>query len=569
MRRISLLVSSLVATFCFTALSSVNGQTPTPTPTPSPVLFALTLVQNQLGTISTTDGQGTVVQTSDDNLSGYGLAAYQGGLYTFNPNRSEIDQLSPIDGHVIARTAFSVTGLKGEGDLAIQPTTGVGYLASALDQNGNPTHPFYTFNVQTGVALMVGNTSVAIDGLAFDQSMIPVLYAVGQGDDGDSDANDPTQGNAMLYTVNQLTGALTAVGPLGVPQNSPVAGITFGANGTLYGAIDDQLYTINTTSGAATLVNAASPYVGFSSISGLAFTQGVSDLANISTRANVGTGNNVAIAGFMVRSQASASPSPQPTPSPEPSASPTASPSPSPTPSAGNKTIIIRALGPSLQANGKALTGTLADPTLTLYDINGVQLAYNDNYQDNSTADQSTIASAGLTPSKASESVIIATVPAGQYTAMVSGKNNTTGIALIEAYDVTAGNGEKLVNISTRSQVSGGDSVSISGTIIEGSQQKRVLFRGIGPSLQGQVPNALADPMLQLFDANGNSVASNDNWMQQDAATVSDIQSSGLAPSNAKESVVDVTLQPGAYTAVLSGVGGASGIGLVEMYDRD
>ena len=83
------------------------------------------------------------------------------------------------------------------------------------------------------------------------------------------------------------------------------------------------------------------------------------------------------------------------------------------------------------------------------------------------------------------------------------------------------------------------------------------------------MPQPLADPMLQLFDVNGNSIATNDDWQSQDAATVSDIQGSGLAPSNPKEAVIDVTLTTGAYTAVLSGTDSSNGTGLVEVYDRD
>ncbi len=545
------------------------------------VLFGLTFFQNQLVTVDASTGQASVVGTASENITGYGLATYQNRLYTFNPNMNEIDQLSMIDGHVVSRTPFSVTGLKGEGDIAIRSDTGIGFLASALDQNGNPTHPFFGFDIRTGTAAKLGNTSAAIDGLAFDQSN--TLYAVGQGDNGDTGMNDPAQGTATLYTVNQLTGALTSVGALGVPQNSPVAGITFAPDGTLYGAIDDQLYRIDKNTGAATLVNATSPYFGVSSVSGLAIATGVSDLLNISTRANVGTGENVEIAGFMIRPQASASPSAQPTPSPLPSASASASPAPSVSPSAspspsasaspaaGMKEVIIRALGPSIKVNGVPVAGTLSDPTLTLYDHTGTAIAFNDNYKDNSSADQARLAATGLTPQDDRESALVRTLPEGIYTAIVRGKNDTSGIALAEVYDTTAGNGEKLPNISTRANIGTADDVAISGVIIGGSLQKRVIFRGIGPSLQSRgVANPLQDPFLQLFDANGNSVASNDNWKQQDSATVSDIMGSGLAPSDDRESVIDVTLTTGAYTTVLRGSGTSNtGIGLVEAYDRD
>ncbi|MDP9099002.1 MAG: hypothetical protein M3N48_08410 [Verrucomicrobiota bacterium] len=545
------------------------------------VLFGLTFYQNQLVTIDTATGQATLVGTVDDNITGYGLAAYQNGLYTYNPNKNEIDQLSMVDGHVVARKPFNATAPKGEGDIVIRSDTGMGFVASALDENGNPTHPFYGFDVRTGTGVKIANTRVALDGLALDQSQ--TLYAVGQGDNGDSGTNDPAQGDATLYTVNQLTGVLTPVGPLGVPQNSPVAGIAFAQDGTLYAAIDDQLYRLNKATGAATIVNASSPYFGVSSVSGLAVTVGISDFLNISTRANVGTGENVEIVGFMIRPQASSSPSPQPTPSPGPSASPTpagsptatptatVSPSPSASPPPGTKEVMIRAIGPSIKIDGVAVSGTLSDPTLTLYNQAGVPIAFNDNYKDNTAAEQARIAQAGLTPRDDRESVLVRTLPEGVYTAIVRGKGDTSGIAVVEVYDTSAGNGEKLPNISTRSNVGTGDNVTISGMIVGGSLQKRVIFRGIGPSLSSKgVANALQDPFLQLYDANGTSIASNDNWKQQDPATVTDIMGSGLAPSDDRESVIAVTLTTGAYTAVLRGNGSNStGIGLVEAYDRD
>lgn len=551
------------------------------TPANKQVLFGLTLFENQLVTIDTTTGQATIVGSVDENVNGYGLAAYQDSLYTFNPNRGEIDQLSMIDGHIVSRRAFSVSGLRGEGDIAIRSDTGVGFVASALDENGAPTHPFYGFDIHTGVAAKLGNTSVAIDGLALDENQ--TLYAVGQGDNGDAGTNDPTQGTATLYTVDQLTGTLTPVGSLGVPQNSPVAGISFASDGTLYAAIDDQLYRVDKGTGAATIVNAESPYFGVSSVSGLAVSTGLSNLLNISTRANVGPGDSVEIVGFMIRAQTSASPSPQPTASPEPtvspspSASPSASPAPSATPSPsafpppGTKEVIIRALGPSLKVNGAAVAGTLTDPNLTLYDEAGTVIAFNDNYKENNAAEQARIAETGLTPQDDRESVLVRTLPEGVYTAIIRGSGDGSGIGLAEIYDTSAGNGEKMPNISTRADIGTGDNVAISGLIIGGSTEKRAIFRGIGPSLQNQdVPNPLQDPFLQLFDANGDAVGSNDNWKEQDPDTVSDIMSSGLAPSDDRESVVSVTLSTGAYTAILQGADSSiTGIGLVEAYDRD
>ena len=133
------------------------------------MLFGLTFFKNELITINPTTGEGTLVQNASETISGYGLATYQERLFTFNPNTNTLDQLSTIDGQVVQRTDIGVSGLRGEGDLAIRSDTGMAYLASAFDSDGNPTHPLYTFNVNLGVAsVKLTNTPVALDGLAFD-----------------------------------------------------------------------------------------------------------------------------------------------------------------------------------------------------------------------------------------------------------------------------------------------------------------------------------------------------------------------------------------------------------------
>lgn len=506
------------------------------------VLFGITFFQNQLISIDTTTGEGTLVGNIGETVSGYGLAAYQNKLYTFNPNDQSIDQLNLVNGKIFAKKTITGiggaggTGLAGEGDLAINPDTGVGFLASAFDSAGDPTHPLYTFNLTTGLVTPLATTTVALDGLAFDGA--PTLYAIGQ---GDVNGGDPAAGDATLYTVNQTTGALTTIGVLGVPQNSPVAGITFAPDGTLYGAIDDQLYKIDKATGAATKVDADTPDFSFSSVSGLAYATGANLLGNMSSRANVGTGDKVAIGGFIIRPQASSAPSPAP----------------------ATKQLVIRALGPSLTAQD--ISGVLADPTLTLYDNNGMQIAFNDNWTQNSAADRTTIQDAGLAPIDAKESVIVADIAVGSYTAIVRGADNGTGLALTEVYDLAPGNGLTAANLSTRAFVDTGDNVLIDGVIISGSGAQPVIIRGIGPSLEGQVPTPLADPTLELHDANGALVQSNDNWM--DSPQKAAIQASGIAPTNDLESAIDLPLGPGNYTAILRGKGNTTGIGLVEVYN--
>ncbi len=496
-------------------------------------LFGITFFTNQLITIDTTTGEGRLVGNIDANVSGYGLAAYQNRLYTFNPNDQSIDQLSMVNGKVVSSKPTGTTALAGEGDIAIRSDNGLGFIASAFDSTGNPTHPLYTFNVTTGAAVMLANTSVALDGLAFDSSH--TLYAIGQ---GDVDGGDPAAGDAMLYTVNQTTGGVAPVGILGVPQNSPVAGLTFAPDGKLYAAIDDRLYTINKASGVATIVEADTPDFSYHSVSGLAFSRGAAVLFNIASRANVGVGDNVLINGFILRADPSVVAPP------------------------ATKRLILRALGPSLTANG--LMDTLNDPTLTLYDSTGAQVAFNDNYGSNSAADRNAISQASLTPTNARESVIVADLAPGRYTTIVRGAGGTTGVALAENYDIQTGNGITAINMAARAFVQTGDNVLIAGLIIAGSGQQQTVIRGIGPSLDGQVQNFLADPFLELRDANGDLIQSNDDWM--DSPQMTEIQNSMLAPTDPKESAIDLPLSPGPYTAILRGTNNTSGIGVIEIY---
>ena len=259
-----------------------------------------------------------------------------------------------------------------------------------------------------------------------------------------------------------------------------------------------------------------------------------SHLANISARLNVGVDDDVLIGGFIVGG-------------PEP------------------KRMILRAIGPSLTEAG--VSGAMADPTLELYDSTGATVATNDNWQ--SSAQASEISVSGLAPTNPLESAILATLQPGNYTAIVRGLNNTTGIALVEGYELDS-TVTRFVNVSTRGQVGVGDEVLIGGFIVTGSDSKTVIVRALGPSL-GTGPNPLAgvlvNPVLELHDGFGNLLSSNDDWVN--SPQYSAIVASGLAPSNSLESAILATLSPGNYTAIVRGVNNTTGIGLVEVYDLD
>jgi hypothetical protein len=176
---------------------------------------------------------------------------------------------------------------------------------------------------------------------------------------------------------------------------------------------------------------------------------------------------------------------------------------------------------------------------------------------------------------------MIVTLPPGNYTAIVRGANNTVGVALVEVYDNDLlypyfQNTSVLGNISTRSFVQTGADVMIGGFIIEGSGPKIVIVRAIGPELtQHGVPNPLADPTVELHNAAGALIASNDNWMSTviggiiTSDQVADIRDSGHAPTDPRESAIIATLPPGRYTAIVRGVNATTGVGLVEVYDLD
>ena len=247
---------------------------------------------------------------------------------------------------------------------------------------------------------------------------------------------------------------------------------------------------------------------------------------NLSTRINVGLADNVAIGGFVITGTSP-------------------------------KRILLRGVKPY---GAGALPGGLDDPTLELYGQNGISLATNDNWKD---TQRSEIEQTGLQPSRDLDSAIVTTVAPGDYTAILRGKAGTTGLGLIEIYDLTQGDGPKLGNLSTRGVVGMGDNVMIGGVIVLGNMPARVLVRALGPSLQSFGLVSLADPVLELHDSNGAMFASNDNWA---ATQRTEIEATGLAPTNAAESAIVMDLLPTNYTAIVRGKDNATGIAIVELY---
>jgi hypothetical protein len=211
----------------------------------------------------------------------------------------------------------------------------------------------------------------------------------------------------------------------------------------------------------------------------------------------------------------------------------------------------------------------MQDPTIELHDTNGV-IATNDNWKVNDQTHQSqqaAIENTGAAPKDDRESALVKTLSPGNYTVVLRGKGNTTGVAVVEAFDLDPFANSKLANISTRGLVQTGDNVMIAGFVAgpPNAAPTGILIRGIGPSLsKSGVPNALQDPTLELHDSNGTKLRTNDNWKDTQQ---SDIQATGIPPSDNRESAILVDVAPGAYTAILAGKGNTTGVGLVEVYD--
>ena len=255
---------------------------------------------------------------------------------------------------------------------------------------------------------------------------------------------------------------------------------------------------------------------------------------NISTRMRVETGNNVLIGGFIVTGSAT-------------------------------KNVAVRGIGPSLTAFG--ISDALADPTLELRASGGSLIVQNDNWQDD-PAQAAQLTGLGLAPTNLQESGLVAPLQPGAYTAILAGKNQGTGVGVVEAYDTNGGADAQLANISTRGFVRTGENVMIGGFILGGSSNNtQVALRGVGPSLaQFGLDPVLADPVLELHDSNGTTLITNDDW-QDDPASAAGLSAAGFALSDSKEAGIFTSLPAGQFTAILTGKNGGIGIGLVEIFN--
>ena len=415
--------------------------------------------------------------------------------------------------------------LSTQGSFADAQVEGKTVVFKAFSGTGASIRGIYGVTGQSAIVKLV-DTNTDVPGgngkfIAFTSAGSPDTFALSDGEVVFLGVDEDNR--AGLYSVAATGGAITKIVAVGdMIGNLVITGTTgffqppmqpngLGAHQVAFRA--DYFDTVT---------NKASPAIFVAS-------RVMNRLANISTRLSVGTDDNVLIGGLIINGTLP-------------------------------KKVIARAIGPSLP-----LAGALADPTLELHDGSGALIASNDNWMD--APNKQEIIDSTIPPTNALESAIVATLDPGFYTAIVRGKNNSTGNGLVEVYDLEPSTdlATRLVNISTRGFVQTGDAVMIGGVIVQGGAEKHLLVRGIGPSLaDAGVANALLDPTLDLVDGGGTVVATNDNWRDTQEQAIID---STVPPTDNRESAVDVHLMPGAYTAILRGRNDTTGNALVEVYE--
>lgn len=380
-----------------------------------------------------------------------------------------------------------------------------------LDAQNNPNAVFV---IQVGTTLITtGASSVVLINQADPRN---VYFQTGTA---------VTLGSGSSFVGNLLAGtSVTAVGGTSVLGRLLAlnAAVTMDTNTVTYPGVSDPTPTPTATP-TATPTPTGTPGPSPTPTPPV----GPAQLLNISTRLDVQSGENVSIAGFIITGN-------------------------------GTKKIMVRGLGPSLVG----FDNVLANPVLELHGPDGSLIATNKNWKD---TQKTAIMNSTIPPTNDLESAIIATLPAGNYTAVLSDQNGGSGIGLVEMYDLQTSSDSALANISTRGSVGDGSEVMIGGFILgNGSNSERVLVRALGPSLSS-VANSLADPTLSLIDSNGVVVRFDDNW-QDNPSQAALILATGIPPSNDLESAIVALLPPGAYTAIVSGNDGGTGVALAEVY---
>ena len=349
-----------------------------------------------------------------------------------------------------------------------------------------------------------------------------------------------TQPAALTVTVGGAASFTVAAtgNPTPTYQWKKNGAVIAGATGATYTIASTQLtdaasYTVTVTNS----VNAITSSAAVLTVNPVV-TPPASRITSLSIRIGAGTGDQTLIAGFQV--------------------------------SGNGKSLLIRGVGPTL-AN-YSVPGFLVDPLLSLFNGNPTLINSNDNWSDAANASQVAATAAQLQdfalPAGSKDAALLATLNDGLYTAQVSGVGNTTGIALVEVYDANATAASRLTGVSARTQVGTGANILIAGFGITGTAPMKVLLRGVGPTLASfAVTGVLTDPQIAVFTSGGVQIASNDNWSDNANAAQISANSGFPLPVGSKDAALLLTLNPGTYTVQVSGVGNATGVALVEVYE--
>jgi hypothetical protein len=534
--------------------------------TPSGVVSTLAGLAGKSGSAN---GTGSMARFS----SPIGLAVGPGGnIFVADSDNNTIRKITPAG---MVTTVAGLAGVTGSADGVGASARFNGPRGVAVDNSGNifvadtfndtirKITPAGSVSTFAGLAGAPGSANGSGSAARFDQPRGVAVDAAGKVYVADS-VNDTIRvitPTAVVSTLAGLAGVSGSADGVGSASRffGPV-GIQVDDTGNVFVAdtVNDTIRKITpadvvTTLGGLPVISGSADGAGsnarFASPQGVAVNSenkifvsdtgnntirvggSVSQLQNISTRARVETEQNVMIGGFIITGQ---------------------------TP----KTVIVRAIGPSLEQAG--LVDVLADPMLELHDKDGALITSDDNWQDD-PVQKTLITATGLAPQNSLESAIVATLTPSNYTAIVSGKSGGTGIGLIEIYDLDQAGDSHLANISTRASVMTGNNVMIGGFIVGGGVSgAQVLIRAIGPTLTPLgVSGALSDPTLELHDSNGDLVSTNDNWRDSDEAA---IEATGLSPKDDAESAILAELPAAGYTTIVSGKNGSTGVALVEVY---
>ena len=450
----------------------------------------------------------------------------------------------PFSSGMANQSSFGLAFDKFDTLYVTEPKNGV---VTRVSPNGTKTIVASSLPIPFGLAVdQAGNYFVGVFGASVNEGIIYKFAPTGRTTFASSLRNP--NGLAFdlagyLYEADTASGTIKKFTPMGA--NSVFASVpgvrylAFALNGDLYAA--DNVNTISKVTPGGTV----STFKLVGSVSGLAVEPALAQPLNISTRLNVQTGDNALIGGFIATGTAP-------------------------------KKVVVRAIGPSLSNSG--ISTPLQDPTLELRSANGSLIASNDNWKINEQTNQSqqaAIQATGLAPTDDRESVLMAELAPAGYTAIVRGKNDTSGVGLVEIYDVNQTADSRLANISTRGYLESSDSVMIAGVIIRsGNGAAKLLVRVLGPSLTAfGITNALPDPYVDIRDSNGTRVAFNDDWQVREGNIISqqaEIEATGIPPSDDLESAVIVTLPVGNYTAITSSFGTAAvqtGVAIIEVYN--